>query len=186
IPAIQPSQPPPNQSPEVTHQVRNVRSSNPMHNANGLHPNDLENITQCYFKLFDDFLFGGLLGAYDGLTSVVRVPDQSFSKRLDGCTSIIIRDEDQSEPEALIEINQQLGSLTVSTAASGLDGVLQTLLHEMVHAIFGIYACHCVDCLSNESRVGEIGLTGHGEAWATLANAVEEVANQWANGMRGI
>ncbi|KAI9705967.1 MAG: hypothetical protein M1836_005373 [Candelina mexicana] len=181
--AIQPSQHPPNQSPEVTHQVRNVQLSNPMHNANGLHPNDLDNITQCYFKFFDDFLFGGLLGAYDGLTSVVRVPDQSFRKPLYGCTSFTFRDENQSVPGVLIKINQQLGPSTAFTAAEDLDDIIQTLLHEMVHAMFGIYACHCVGCLRNESRVGEIGLTRHGEAWVKLAKAVEEVANEWADGM---
>ncbi|KAI9719316.1 MAG: hypothetical protein M1812_003646 [Candelaria pacifica] len=167
-------------SPDAKHRSLGVHFGALLHNLRGLHPNDIDTIIQWYFGLFDGFLFGGLLGSRDGTTRVVR---QELNLNILGTTHLTLSYEEQSDPRVKIALDLDLGPSDTSASINELDEVLETLLHEMVHAVFQIYHCHCDDCLRKEYCTREIGYTGHGEAWADVARAVEDAANRWAGGL---
>jgi len=52
-----------------------------------------------------------------------------------------------------------------------LQGYIQTLLHEMIHAFINNYACFCSRCKKRYKQ--QAGRTGHGLAWRTIAYKVE-------------
>lgn len=51
---------------------------------------------------------------------------------------------------------------------------LSTLLHEMVHALFMLYSEHSL----MKHTSGKLGGSGHGEAWAAVARAVQVAARE--------
>jgi hypothetical protein len=53
-----------------------------------------------------------------------------------------------------------------------MQNYIESLLHEMIHAIIQIYTCHCADC-GNKYKTEE-GTTGHGRTWQDIAHAVEK------------
>ncbi|KAL9074115.1 MAG: hypothetical protein Q9161_002525 [Pseudevernia consocians] len=57
---------------------------------------------------------------------------------------------------------------------------LQTLLHEMVHAVFAVYECRCGTCARVDNRARNTGVSGsgHGPVWRELGQAVQEEANR--------
>lgn len=63
-----------------------------------------------------------------------------------------------------------------------LEVCLRTILHEMIHIFFGIYACYpwgrATSCSSKVCRTlyqANMGWTGHGRAWQHVAEAIEKV-----------
>ena len=58
------------------------------------------------------------------------------------------------------------------THAQRMQNYIESLLHEMTHAIIQIYTCHCADC-GNKYETEE-GKTGHGQTWQAIAHAVEK------------
>ena len=58
---------------------------------------------------------------------------------------------------------------------------LDTLLHEMCHAIFSL-ACQCAICGCELNEMNGEGLTGHGPAWQIVAPAIEDCVNLWLKG----
>jgi len=54
--------------------------------------------------------------------------------------------------------------------------VLETILHEMCHALFTL-ACTCSVCSCKLNLVNAAGLEGHGPCWDRLRTTVEETAN---------
>lgn len=57
---------------------------------------------------------------------------------------------------------------------------LETLLHEMIHALFNVYECRCATCTTVENQASNTGVqgSGHGPNWRELGQAVEEEANK--------
>ena len=55
--------------------------------------------------------------------------------------------------------------------------VLNTLPHEMAHAVLMNFGCDCPACNHNVSRANAGGLDGHGPVWRKLAQAMEREAN---------
>jgi hypothetical protein len=58
------------------------------------------------------------------------------------------------------------------------------LLHEMLHAFFGIYRCRCNRCAMRDvdySRNGGEGCDGHGPAWVEAVIALERAFQQAVN-----
>lgn len=51
---------------------------------------------------------------------------------------------------------------------SVIQRILSPVLHEMAHAIFGVFVCRCEDCRCFRSMVLTIGVTGYGPSWMTL------------------
>lgn len=60
--------------------------------------------------------------------------------------------------------------------------VLQTLLHEMIHALFNVYECRCASCTTAENRAVNTGVSGHGPNWRELGMAVQEEAERMFEG----
>ncbi|CAF9920981.1 hypothetical protein IMSHALPRED_005059 [Imshaugia aleurites] len=58
---------------------------------------------------------------------------------------------------------------------------LDTLIHEMCHALFSV-ACQCAVCTCSLNEMNGEGLTGHGPAWQILAPAIEDCVNLWMGG----
>lgn len=58
---------------------------------------------------------------------------------------------------------------------------LDTLIHEMCHAILSV-ACQCDICRCCLNEMNGEGLTGHGPAWQILAPAIEDCVNLWLKG----
>jgi hypothetical protein len=53
-----------------------------------------------------------------------------------------------------------------------MENYIESLLHEMIHAIIQIYTCSCDDCGSKYES--DEGKTGHGRTWQTIAHEVEK------------
>lgn len=66
---------------------------------------------------------------------------------------------------------RDLGFLRRPTRILRRSSVLGTLLHEMVHAFFDLYACQSADCCMDTGGDFSvlIGGEGHGEAWSSAA-----------------
>lgn len=54
-----------------------------------------------------------------------------------------------------------------------LSFYISTLLHEMIHGFFSLWACEHVDCKEDWHKVGKMG---HGCAWQDVAVAIETAA----------
>lgn len=50
--------------------------------------------------------------------------------------------------------------------------LLGTMLHEMVHAMYCLFNCRCVDCYCPEEKILTMGLEGHGLGWMELAQNI--------------
>jgi len=58
-------------------------------------------------------------------------------------------------------------------ARRALIQVLETLVHEMAHAHFILFACQCLSCQ------GQIGASGHGAVWQELKQAMSAEIRSW-------
>lgn len=63
-----------------------------------------------------------------------------------------------------------------------VQNLLGTLIHELAHAVFRLYGCICLSCMCLFNRINGIGVTGHGDSWIELAQAMEDGANQYLLG----
>lgn len=62
----------------------------------------------------------------------------------------------------------------------------QTLLGEMIHALFVVYECRCATCLLVENRAMNTGVSGSGGPnWRELGMKVQEVAGEMLGGEEG-
>ena len=61
-----------------------------------------------------------------------------------------------------------------------VDEVLQTLLREMLHAVFNVYECRCGTCACVQHRARNTGVPGseRGPVWRELGQAMQEEANK--------
>ena len=50
------------------------------------------------------------------------------------------------------------------------------MVHEMVHAVFGVYSCKGTECCRLEYVMEGQGLSGHGPAFKRVLEGVQEVA----------
>ena len=57
---------------------------------------------------------------------------------------------------------------------------METLLHEMIHALFNVYECRCASCSALAYRALNTGVegSGHGPNWRELGRAVQEEAGK--------
>ena len=126
-------------------------------------------ILNAYKDAFCDCFFSG------ALKSFVEVGIEiSNSRSLYGTT--------QSHPEhgvpyALIKIiNPHSRGRCLSEMRAA---VLQTLLHELVHALFEVYQCRGELCNEHFMILNTRGFTGHGPSWVYLAAKLRETVLQW-------
>lgn len=115
------------------------------------------------FNMIDDYLFRGTL---KGSKKLIWVDYDPTNPELLGQTYL---DEDAPDTRVVIEITR--------TPNPGEHGehphddpseVIDTLLHEMCHAVFELYTCQYCCTASGP------GFTGHGPAWLSLCHAVQE------------
>lgn len=94
---------------------------------------------QYLFEIFDDFFFGGALKAFTILKWVPWSPDKlNHGETL--CQRFILN--------TIWPVNIVIATLEPGQAwtRASIHSILSTLLHEMAHAAFHIYACQCYHC----------------------------------------
>ncbi|KAL2073880.1 hypothetical protein VTL71DRAFT_11206 [Oculimacula yallundae] len=111
-----------------------------------------------YFLIFDRAFFFNLLGK-DRKDHIIIYDDHGDSGRLGYCE------------DSLIYIN-----MTSHRAQPGFLGEKQvtTLLHEMLHMFFFLFACNCTKCEKRTAEQGGFGETGHGSTWANAMIYLQE------------
>jgi hypothetical protein len=128
-----------------------------------------------FFDIFDDAYFGGLLKGYCRLEMIAD--DNQLSRRsgvaCDGRCEVYWPGEDldpryaMEKPFILISINNR----SRRDPFKSIRDHLEVLLHEMLHAIFGIYTCECENgCKQRHIREGG---GGHWVEWQAAAKAIE-------------
>lgn len=127
---------------------------------------DLEPI----WKIFDDFLFLGLL------RDLCRV---EWVDQLDGKDPQVGRCEEKvgiRGPRVWIYVLRPSFQRRVT-----VQECLETLLHEMCHALFYL-ACQCNICDCHLNRVNGEGMRYHGPAWQSVRRTVEDTASKHFTG----
>lgn len=76
------------------------------------------------------------------------------------------------------------GEATIYIDAFSPDGsprttkqILETLVHEMAHAIYGSFACECQSCDGTDPEV--LGPNGHGRLWVQLLERMRDTIRSW-------
>lgn len=111
------------------------------------------------FDIYNDYLF---CGALHGRVNVVWVDDcpkagqKGFTVDAPGplhCATISIK-----RPGAVVHTTWTPHLVKES---------LETLLHEMIHALFNLYECRCATCTMGENQASNTGVqgSGHGPDW---------------------
>lgn len=126
-----------------------------------------------FFTLFDDYFFRGALQKWTRIEWVDYASDPDAY----GSTKADSEAEDESD---VLEILEVLITITRPPESEGWDEkvvrrILETILHEIAHAIFRAFRCRCVDCECTTSLALTIGMEGHGPLWVELAQAIETV-----------
>ncbi|KAI1119070.1 hypothetical protein F5Y14DRAFT_460398 [Nemania sp. NC0429] len=62
--------------------------------------------------------------------------------------------------------------------------ILETLIHEMVHAYIGVYMCRCANCTRN--TLNTCGGTGHGPTFLMMLDAIDQTLRSWGAGLSGL
>lgn len=133
----------------------------------------VEKLLDAYAKCIDDLFFGGLLkGFYK-----IGFMDSSVMRGVYGWCSHGRKFEHGFEIEIKISNCRGLGSFEIMNRPSQLREYLNTLIHEMIHALFQLYCCEsCPGCIAkNEAGVGT---SGHIMSWQSLAISIEDVLNE--------
>lgn len=58
-----------------------------------------------------------------------------------------------------------------------LENILETVVHEMAHAIFEVFACRCQSCNWSDAMV--LGKNGHGRLWMEMAEHMRNTIRSW-------
>lgn len=128
------------------------------------------------FEIFDDSFFGGALKAFTILKRVQWYPGIKFFDQ----TSFNRFKLSNTDPPIIEIATPEPGK---DWTRASIQGILATLLHEMAHAAFGIFACQCWNCRSAVQGEDAAGFRGHGPAWIKLYQAIEARANRSFRGL---
>lgn len=128
-----------------------------------------------WFEYFDDLFFLGALGRERRCTPDFVEPEEEYYGT---CT------DTRGDPDTTAKNVRADIEITfvphIKCPDKKSSHYLGTLLHEMCHAVFQLYACKsdgpCYDaCVENE------GCRGHGPAWQDLAAAIQKIAQKHIN-----
>jgi hypothetical protein len=138
-----------------------------------------------YSECLDDLFFGGLL---KGFYKIRFVDDAKvLLEKWGSCDAHMHSSFPYSHGYELhIDIvnRTHAHSFRCLDRPSQLKNYLGTLLHEMVHAVFGLYCCY--DCSLCVTRFkDEVGTSGHSMAWQKLAMSIEHAFNHYPGLMSG-
>lgn len=121
-------------------------------------------------SIFNDFFFGGVLRGH----VIVQWDTYTRQDGMYGCSLL------EPNGKCMIEIgrlkrHQPHQKWTHHT----IHNILDTLLHEMAHAVFFLFKCNCRVCACQRNEIMGRGLSGHGPAWTKLCKAIQEDADRW-------
>jgi hypothetical protein len=119
-------------------------------------------VLNAYIDLFDEFFFFGTL------TSRCTFPFKH--KREDGKFGAV-KSEYRLEKSFKVVLYDRLPE--ENTRYKRLRGYVGTLLHEMIHAFFRLWACDYDECSYTWDGIGHRG-SEHGRAWQDVAFALEK------------
>lgn len=120
---------------------------------------------QPVFEIFDDLFF---LGVLKNACEVVWVETFRRQDCLGMCT------ENWNVRGKFVKIEILAPS---PLGPRDLQDCLETLLHEMCHAVL-TFQCRCRVCSCRVNLIGGNGLIGHGKAWQRVRRCVEDAANE--------
>lgn len=114
-----------------------------------------------FFQIFNDYFFLGALGEH---VWKVQLVEESFGdSNWIGLTS-------RPSGKLMIQIKKPLGD---TWTLDLVRGMLNVLLHEMVHTYLEAFSCPIPAFIHHLEMVLTEGLTGHGPSWRKVARAVE-------------
>ncbi|KAG8533351.1 uncharacterized protein KY384_002134 [Bacidia gigantensis] len=126
-----------------------------------------------FFVLFDKTFFRGLLTNSQRVNLEVVTEDAGEGEWL-GHT--VVSDKLSSNTQATIRV-RKLRRKDFNPRHI-LQCLLETLLHEMVHAVLELFACCCRVCFCKRNLLATVGLRGHGPTWIRLGKALQDTLNR--------
>ena len=122
--------------------------------------------------MYDDYFFCGALHGRVDVVWVDDCPKKGYTVDAAG-----------PRHRATISIKRPGAEHTIWTRRLVRES-LQTLLHEMIHALFNVYECRCAACTTVEHQASNTGVpgSGHGSNWRELGQAVQEEAEKMFGG----
>ena len=132
----------------------------------------LESTLPKYAWILDKVFFGGSLGPemYFELRDTLTVSDFPYPT-FGLCDVLKIA---RTVPPAFITYISIYNFHELANPGTRLTKILQTLIHEMVHAYHGIHGCRdktCEEC-SNNNGGAEMGFQGHGLSFVAIGQAI--------------
>jgi len=115
-----------------------------------------------FFELFDDILFSSMLKDFVRVEWIA--PNPYFLGILN------------ASPDKAVVSVICVPLQNPKWPDRSLEDFLDTLLHEMAHALFAVYKCHCRVCECEINLMTGEGVTGHGPAWWSIVGAVRSKA----------
>ena len=124
------------------------------------------------FRILDDFLF---LRALQDNWSMEWVDKRKTGPYADAVGWATVRYKMRGA-------NNRISVVRPSTTShQTVQDVLDTILHEMCHAILQC-SCNCMVCTCHVIAMSEKGLTGHGPSWQILIRVADEIATLYLKG----
>jgi hypothetical protein len=138
-------------------------------------PEDLELLVK-YFKTFDGMFF---LGALENYCYIELVPPMSDVLGDCACHRSTDFDKFSLKYECRIRICDRSKKPECHDPFNRLEDNLETLLHECLHAMFGLYVCYAHEDCQDRAKSME-GIWGHMTAWQDAAVVIENAtAELW-------
>ncbi|MCJ1309435.1 hypothetical protein MMC25_003094 [Agyrium rufum] len=122
-----------------------------------------EDVVWKYINAFDQLFFASKL--YQLIE--VEVLDEKHPQEWAHCTWLQRRDR---KSLIVIKVWAATPAFRSGRPQDRRAELMQTILHELVHAVFSLFACKCEE--RRQARYAGTGHTGHGPAWMNLANAI--------------
>ncbi len=136
-------------------------------------PQDEIHVLEEYYDTFDEIFFSTalrhncfkleMIGA--GTDEWKKMSKSEFAYTTVNSSIVLSRNKVQ----ALIHVLERVEN---ETHPQRMKNYIESLLHEMTHAIILVYTYSCADC-SNKYKP-DVGGTGHGRTWQAIAHAVEK------------
>ncbi|KAI1756811.1 hypothetical protein F4782DRAFT_549253 [Xylaria castorea] len=143
-----------------------------------------------FMRLFDEFFFFGALvnkGRPRVFFRVWRMEDR-YAQRLVGPLF------EPSLPWGFTRDNYVRGygpvsEIHIAGSTFFMDPVplwflVETLIHEMVHAYIHLFMCRCPTCCCDS--LNTCGLSGHGQAFLMLIDCIDQTLRTWGVGLSGL
>jgi len=149
---------------------------------------DLTRHLNIAMKTLDGFFFGGLLtgiGPFSdrgGGVTVLKTANNIFAEGQighalflrTGLAAIRGLTAPTLDGKTFIYIDTSRGDIPKS-----MKDILETLVHEMAHAIYLSFSCRCARCQYDSGRSEVLGQQGHGRLWKEMAEHMRDTIQSW-------